>query len=207
MKNLKIFLLLILLSTTSSFTADKNSGGSNSYIAKWVVLKGGSLKVEGSTNINNFSCEIANYSKPDTIIVFKNKTDREPLPLSGNLNLDIKGFDCFNAVMTADLRKTLKSKEFPFLTIRFLNLSKFPNLGLKQDFIKGAVDIELAGVRRRFDVNYRFISPSRNIIQLVGDRAITFTDFKLSPPRKLGGMIKTNDDLSVRFQLTLKAID
>ena len=204
MKRFRI-LLIPLFFLVSGLTADKDAG--KNYLAKWVVMKGGSLKVQGSTNINNFTCEISNYSKPDTITVFKNRSDKEAISISGNLNLDIKGFDCFNPVMTADLRKTLKSKEHPYLKIRFLNLSRLPNLSLKQDFIKGGVDIELAGVKKRFEVNYKFATGGNNTILLIGDRDITFSDFNLSPPRKIGGMIKTNDELSVRFQLTLKVID
>jgi hypothetical protein len=41
-----------------------------------VVQKGGTLKVNGSTNINKFSCKISDYSKPDTILVFKNETQK-----------------------------------------------------------------------------------------------------------------------------------
>jgi hypothetical protein len=65
------------------------------------------------------------------------------------------------------------------------------------------VNIELAGTRKGFEINYRVSMDGQKIIHLVGTRDINFTDFNLVPPRKLGGMIKTNDKLSVVFNLKM----
>jgi hypothetical protein len=188
--------LLILL---SAFTpAGKN------VITRWVIINGCSLKVDGSTNVNNFSCAISNYSKPDTILVNRNVV---PVLLSGNIQLDVQNFDCHNGIMTADLRKTLKAKEHPKLVIRFLNISRYPDTDVRQSITKGAVFIELAGVSKRFDVDYKVVSADNNYINLVGSRVVNFSDFNLTPPRKLGGMIRTKNELSVEFNLRIKVIN
>lgn len=174
---------------------------------KWVVQKGGTLKVDGSTNINKFSCKITDYATPDTIAIYKNEPTKEVLlPMSGKLALDIKTFNCGHAVMTADLRKTLKAKEFPHLYISFLSLSKLPEVGKTLTNIFGWVEIELAGVKKRFLVNYTFTSGSNKTFHLKGIQNINFSDFNLTPPRKLGGMIRANERLDVEFQLDLAAI-
>ncbi|HPH22873.1 MAG TPA: hypothetical protein PLW32_03230 [Chitinophagaceae bacterium] len=174
---------------------------------KWVVQKGGTLKVNGSTNINKFSCKISDYSKPDTILVFKNENTKELLlPMMGNLAIEIKQFNCGNAVMTADLRKTLKSKEYPYLTINFLTLSKLPEIGKLVNDINGWVEIELAGVKKRFMINYTFSSSNALAFHLKGTQFINFSDFNLTPPRKLGGMIRANQRLDVEFQLDVVTI-
>ncbi len=169
-------------------------------------MKGGSLRVDGSTNINKFNCEITNYSNPDTINISKNP-DRSALSIAGDVKLNVQNFDCHNPVMTADLRKTLKAKQYPNLIIRFLSLSKYPNLAIKQDYVKGLVSIELAGVTRRFEVDYKFLSGKEDVLDLIGTRKINFTDFNITPPRKIGGMIQTDNELSVMFALRVKVID
>lgn len=169
-------------------------------------MKGGSLKVDGSTNINKFSCIIANHTKSDTISIYKDPA-KEVLPLSGVIKLDVQNFDCHNPVMTGDLRKTLKAKQFPQLSVRFLNLSKYPNLNSRQDLIKGAVAIEIAGVTKRVEVDYKIVSTGGSIINLIGSRQVNFSDFNIIPPRKIGGMIQTNNELSVVFNLRIKVID
>ncbi|SHF75123.1 YceI family protein [Flavisolibacter ginsengisoli] len=188
--------LLILL---SAFTPPGKT-----VITRWVIINGCSLKVDGSTNVNNFSCAISNYSKPDTILVNRNVN---PVLLSGNIQLDVQNFDCHNGIMTADLRKTLKAKEYPKLVIRFLNITRYPDANARQSITKGAVFIELAGVSKRFDVDYKVVSADNNYINLVGSRVVNFSDFNISPPRKLGGMIRTRNELSVEFNLRIKVLN
>lgn len=195
MKNRLLYLFIIF----SGFNFQNNKLS----IAKWVITNGGTLRVDGSTNINKFSCAISDYGKPDTILVSRGNT--QPVQLNGKIMLDIQSFDCHNAIMTADLRKTLKSKEFPKLVIKFISLNKYPEG--KQEITKGLVDIELAGVTRRFEINYNIAPSDNTTINLIGERKVNFSDFNIIPPKKLGGMIKTNNELNVIFNLKIKVID
>ena len=173
-------------------------------VKRWVVINGCSLKVDGSTNVNKFSCVISNYSHPDTIVV--NNTGNQTVQLHGNIKLDVQKFDCHNSIMTADLRKTLKSKEHPNLVVRFISINKYPDTAPGHNTTKGVVMIELAGVSKRFEVDYKIVSADNNFINLEGSRDILFSDFNISPPRKLGGMIRTKNELSVVFNLRVKVL-
>jgi len=199
----KIYLLIVLFLTGVFFIGWNNKNPDLK--ARWIVLKGGTLRVNGSTNINTFSCIVANDSPPDTLSFLPNK-DASILML-GKIDLDIFGFDCHNPMMTADLRKTLKAKEYPIMKINFASLNKYPDLKSSQESIKGLVNIELAGVTKRYEVSYKFYMDDQKIIHLIGDRSVNFSDFKLTPPRKLGGIIRANDNLDVEFGLNLKSIN
>jgi hypothetical protein len=200
-KNFGYLLLLFLLNASfnpfekTSFQTEK---------MRWICVKGGSLRVNGSTNVNKFNCDIKGYSNPDTLIVYKTVAGTQ---LEGTVNLDIGHFDCHNSIMTSDLRKTLKAKEFPLLKIRFLSLSKFPGLKPLQEDVKGLVEIQLAGVTKRFDVAYKISMGPDKIIHLVGTRNVNFTDFSIVPPRKMGGMIKTDNQLAIEFKLDFRQYD
>ena len=170
---------------------------------KWVVSENSSLSVNGSTNINKFSCEIPTYDQADTLTLVKGS---KGIALTGSIGLKIESFDCHNSIMTRDLRKILKEKEFPRLYIGFLSLSEFPEVNSQAQPITGWVNIELAGVTKRFEINYRVSMDAQKVVHLLGSRDINFSDFNLIPPRKLGGMIKTNDLLNVAFHLKMKAI-
>lgn len=173
---------------------------------KWVLSSNCFLKVGGSTNVNKFNCVIANYSRPDTITFYKNNPGAL-LRLSGRLQLDVLNFDCHNVIMTKDLRKTLKAKDFPALTIRFISLSRYPDLNKKSDDVKGIVIIGLAGVTKQFEVDYKFIPGDGKSLTLIGSRQLNFSDFNIVPPRKIGGMIQTNNELNVEFNLRMTALD
>lgn len=196
----KPFFLLILLFVLSGFTPPDNGR------AIWVVMQGSSLTVNGSTNINTFQCVIPNYSMPDTISLVRGSQKGVTLPMNGKLNLSVEGFDCRNKMMTSDLRKTLKAKTYPVLTVRFISVNGFPDLK-NPGKITGIVDIGLAGVTKRFEINYLFTSEERQQIQLKGDQLIHFSDFNLTPPSKLGGVIRAKDELKVEFILHLKPLN
>lgn len=202
----KNILILIMLVTQLAFIPGNTTDHSN-YRVKWIVMKGCSLRVDGSTNINSFSCIIPEYAEPDTLICYKSLGKDPVVPMSGRLSLMIFYFDCHNAMMTNDLRKTLKAKEFPKLNINFLSLNKFPELKSTQENISGLANIELAGITKKFEVSFKFSMDEQKIIHLIGTRSINFSDFNLTPPRKLGGMIQAKDKLNVEFYLNLKTVN
>ena len=171
-------------------------------IRKWLVTENSNLRVNGSTNINTFSCQIPAYNNIDTLLIYRFKNSNT-LVLKGCISLSVQSFDCKNLIMTHDLRKTLKAEQYPQLHIYFLSLDKLPDLNSHPESISGLVDIEIAGVKRRFEVKYLIREDSPKSVDLLGSRDINFSDFHLIPPRKLGGMIKTNDKLSVDFHLRI----
>lgn len=194
----KNWLYIILIFVLAGFNAPDNA-------AIWVVMPGSSLAVNGSTNINTFQCVIANYSAPDTVSCVKLPQHGQSLAMSGRLLLDIEAFDCHNKMMTNDLRKTLQAKTFPHLTVRFISINSFPDFKNPAKII-GVVDIGLAGVTKRFEINYVFTLDGQQMVHLKGDRNINFSDFNLTPPSKMGGIIKARDQLSVEFKLNLKPL-
>ncbi|MDP1844786.1 MAG: YceI family protein [Sediminibacterium sp.] len=195
---LKSLFQILLLITLTGFYPPENK-------AVWIVMQGSSLTVNGSTNINTFQCDIANYNQPDTLTCLKNTPKGMVLAMSGKLNLSIEAFDCHNRMMTSDLRKTLKAKDFPILSVKFITLNGFPDFK-NPTKITGLVDIGLAGVIKRFEINYLFSGDDKKQVYLKGDQRIHFSDFNLKPPSKLGGVIKAKDELLVEFKLNLKPI-
>ncbi len=173
--------------------------------ASWVVVHGSSLTVNGSTNVNSYRCDIFNYNLPDTISLIYGIQKGLTVIMNGKLNLEIAAFDCHNKMMTSDLRKTLKSKQFPILSVKFISINSFPDFKNPKKII-GVVEIGLAGITKRFEINYLFSGDEKMLLHLKGNQEIHFSDFKLVPPSKLGGVIKAKDELLVEFMLHLKPI-
>lgn len=193
---------MIVLLLLTGFTGNRSTFDPGD-AEKWLINKNSSLMINGSTNINKFTCDIPSYGRTDTLILTKGQVG---VALSGTVILKIRSFDCHNAIMTNDLRKTLKEPVVPALKISFLSLSKMPALSAQPEMITGLVDIELAGVKKRFEVRYQVSTDSQREIHLLGTRDVTFTEFNLIPPRKLGGMIRTNDKLNVVFYLAISPL-
>jgi hypothetical protein len=170
---------------------------------RWVMLKGATVKVHGTTNINKFSCAVMDYCAPDTLCFYPQV---QPIVMTGVVKLPVMSFDCMNKPMTEGLRKALNAKQFPHLSITFLSLTRYPALKLTEETISGLVSVEMAGVSKKKTVNYRVFMDEQQVIHLVGNQTISFTEFGLTPPRKLGGMIRAGDQLDVEFNINFKVI-
>ena len=189
--------------TTVMNTADAESGNNSRPTVRWAVEKSSTLRVEGSSNVNTFRCDMQGYYHTDTITGFEEGAASKPVRLKGAIVVDVFKFDCHQRMITSDLRKTLKAEEHPRMTIRFLSLERMPEFIGNTELVKGLVEIELAGTKKKFDILYSFVKPGGKTILLNGGRTFTFSDFKLSPPKKLAGMIQIRDKFDVNFRLTL----
>lgn len=172
---------------------------------KWMVEKTSSLNIAGRSNINEFACSIGGYYQPDTLSYTEDEAGKA-VRLNGCLEMDILRFDCHNRMITNDLRKTLKVEDHPKLVIRFLSLERTPSLQNATQNLKGWVEVELAGTRKAFQINYEFSKQSDSSYTLIGRRIFNFSDFKLEPPRKLAGAVKVKDEFAVDFNLKLTSL-
>ena len=107
----------------------------------------------------------------------------------------------FEKLKNEGFRKTLKEDRFPFLQIRFVSLKETPMLSS----VKGLVEISIAGVTKRFEINYQ-LSIDKNAITLTGNHMINFSDFNLVPPKKIGKLIQAKDELAVLFTLKMEPV-
>lgn len=170
--------------------------------SKWLISETSSMSVKGSTNVNKFTCDIPNCDQ-DTLTIWKSD---KGIKMSGSINPAVLSFDCHKTMMTRDLRKTLKAKKYPKLHIRFLSLNQLPELSGKPASINGQVEIEIAGIKKLYEIDYSISVDTDKMIHLLGSRDLNFSDFELIPPKTLGGMIKAKDQLIVAFNLNMKTI-
>lgn len=203
---LKVLLLAMMLihQPANSTPKDKLHKSDNT---KWAVQKTSTLRLQGSTNVNAFGCDVTGYYQPDTISFSAENALSRMITLKGALEINVSSFNCHNKMLTNDLRKTLNATEYPTFTIRFLSLERSPIIQDTKDFLKGWVEIELAGSRKRFEINYSFIKSGASNIQLDGYRSFSFSDFDITPPNKFGGLIRVNQKFNVNFNLILDPVE
>jgi hypothetical protein len=195
-----VCLLLFALLLTSFTKPNKLAVCSRS--SKWIVSEHSSLIVNGSTNVNRFTCAIVQYPKTDTMNVSVDNSNK--VLLSGLLNIAVKNFDCKNFLMTKQLRKTLKEDEFPVIQVRFLSLRENPVTIQRKASIKGVVELMIAGVTKRLEIDYQ-LAKDKNVLVFTGSHQIQFSDYNLQPPKRMGRIIEAKDELLVTFLLKMEA--
>lgn len=170
----------------------------------WLVKSASSLMVDGKTNVNHFSCEIPAYGRTDTLVC-ERTTAFGVVFAKSNIAIPVVRFDCGLKMMTKDLQKTLKQDQYPFMYIDFRQFSGMPDVA-KQTALSGYAVISLAGVSRKYQIQCTSRQLNAREIELRGTKQIKLTDFQLQPPSKLGGTIRVEDQLDVRFTLHLMKI-
>ena len=169
----------------------------------WVIDSNSSLVIHGATNINRFTCAVNSYTGHDTLRYFNNYAASELQFASNRMTIPIQHFDCGSRHISRDFQSTLKSDMHPYLNIRFISLSG--NAIANKKSVRGRMDIMLAGVTRRYTVNFNTTIDNGEVI-LSGRQPVNFADFNLKAPEKLSGMIRVKNTLDVEFHLVLRPI-
>ncbi|OEK03910.1 hypothetical protein BFP97_16515 [Roseivirga sp. 4D4] len=103
--------------------------------------------------------------------------------------------------MDKNAYKALDTKEYP--NIHF-ELTEFETLTDQRIKAKGRLTIAGTIQEVLLDVSYEI---SENAILFEAEFPITFTQFKIEPPKALLGTIKTGDELQISFRTTFKSVN
>jgi hypothetical protein len=163
------------------------------------------LLIEGSSNINQFACDVRRYLHCDTLTFATDAKGKRLHFQCRTVHIDVSEIDCHHKFITSDLRKTLRHEQYPFMKIHFVSLDDPFAIQVGQP-VKGIVEIELAGSLRRMEMVFAIKSQAGRLFHLSGSKSFFFSDFNLEPPKKLAGLIRINEDLKVTVQLFFRKI-
>lgn len=195
MKTIGSIVVTIIIVLFSSGFAEKGM---------WIVDSQSQLSIQGSTNVNDFTCKIDYCTGNDTLQYVQNSSASELRFTRSRMTIPVNTFDCGGKQMSKDFLRTLKSETYPELEINFRSLH---NIVFKNNsFTDGIVDITLAGVTARYKIRYRVSVGENNTILLNGIHKVNFSDFNLEAPRKMKGLIKVKEALKVEFNLVLRKV-
>ncbi|KFC19096.1 hypothetical protein IO89_16415 [Epilithonimonas lactis] len=144
------------------------------------------VKINGSKNVNSFQCINKKFKSEIGLYHFFDKK----LPY---IILNVKDFDCGNKMMTKDFQKILNAEKYPEMTIRFINFSK-----TQKNFL-AVVEVKMMNQIKRYNIEF-WIEDSK----MIGRKNVKFSDFRITPPKKMGGMIVVRDDLDLLLSLSTK---
>jgi polyisoprenoid-binding protein YceI len=165
------------------------------------------LWIEGRSNVNEFECEANKYSGEATL--FDEEEDNTAFVqdvqerLSLQVDIRVDGFECGKNKMNRDLQSALKSDNFPEITFLFdsaelLEMPKHPNDPFLVD-VKGSLTV--AGETRDIHFETRAYYLDVDKVRAIGNTTIRMSDFNVEPPTALLGLIKADDELTVKFDL------
>lgn|GEM_PF-1280443 len=161
----------------------------------------------GTTNLNSFECTLVE-DHPTGPMAVKTQSSEYDIHFEGlEMKYNINDFDCGLEAMSDDLKHTLKSGDFPYLTLRINDIKiKDEYQEIEKLSVISEVTITLAGVKRDVSILEGYvINHSRESLTLSGLQQLEMKSFNIEPPTKFFGMVKVNNELSVGFEISMEA--
>ena len=160
---------------------------------EYLVVMRKTVLIKGKTSFGRFSCTYQNEHDQDTVS-FSKVPNAESLM---DLSIPVASFDCGNRMLDRDFGKTLKSDEFPHIEVK---LDDFNRIG-QQYF--GDIWIMLTGKKMKMEHIPFDINKDEEGEFLFSEITISLDYFDLSPPKKLFGLVKVQDELIIELSLKL----
>lgn len=173
-------------------------------VHRLIVQSSSTLNIDGTTNVNSFTCAISKYVGQDTLVLHEGGKSIRPVFVKGAVGLDASSFDCGMDLMTSDFLKAIDSKKHPAIVIDFISFERMPAYTYAPEQFKGILKISLAGATKLFEVNCAIGTSPSGVIYLAGSREFQFSDFGLTPPTRMFGTVKVSEALKVSFNLKLQ---
>lgn len=156
------------------------------------------LYIKGTSNINTFTCVYdaatlsrkvpVRFTQDNNTMHFKNV----------HLQLQNTGFNCGNRGIKNDFHDLLQTKKHPDIHFELLSTTK------NRGDIDAHVAIEIAGIKKQYKVP---VKTNGELAPLEGVLCVNITDFGLTPPTKMMGMILVREDIEIVFGFDLQVHD
>jgi len=178
---------------------------------EYIIEEGSKLYLQGSSNVNQFRCDCdQKFSKNSFVIT--NSTDGKTAAFQkAVLHLPSKSLDCGNNGINKDMYKTLRADEFPNIQIKLSDIEFLENknaLSTSGDWVrlKANVVVTIAGVSKKTSLMVKAKSLGADRFHFIAQKDLLLSDFKLTPPSPLFGLIKVNDQVTIHLDLITKVI-
>lgn len=202
-----IFLFLMGHLISSLGQSSINTSGAKLGIQKtYHISKKSVLKLDGKTNVNGFTCGCNETFQPQQFVVEQGTEGGLSLKFQlATLNLKIKSLDCGNKLMNKDLQKALHASEHPSITIELKKVEqdKCNRLTEMKDWVKlkALTKITLNGISKEYWLSITAKKFSTNQFRFIGSKTLKMSDFNVTPPVAMMGMIKVQDDITINLDL------
>ena len=182
MKSLYTIFALLVLTSTSVWAQKTYQSTEDSK----VVVKGTSTVHDWESKVEEFSVEI-------TI----DESDNESLSIQSlKFIAEAKSVKEGKRIMDNKTKDALKAKDFPQITF---TMSELGEVTAESVAVKGTLTI--AGVSNEVELTASY--STGNLLTINGSYPLLMSDYGIDPPTAMMGSLKTGDEVTLEFELTL----
>jgi polyisoprenoid-binding protein YceI len=189
-------LLLSLLAAAATATAAPPSTPAPA--VHTVTLHATKVWITGTSNLHDWSCNVRNPNPQ--IDVQKASVPPGVLPTGVKLVIPVQTLACGNDTMDGKLREALDAEHDPDITF---TLTTAKPLGSGDKVLaRGRLHIKATGRDVAFVAH---VTVSGGSVQVNADVPVQMSEYGVTPPKALLGMLETGDQVVVHFNLTFDA--
>jgi hypothetical protein len=150
--------------------------------------------IKGKSNVNSFTCTYDKSFFDTEFSVDYFQRSSKTIFEGAKIKIRSNGFDCAHKMITRDFKSLLQTDTFDSILIDVKEVIK---LG---ESYSTKVAIQIAGVTKEYTVPIKFDEKQNNV---KANLTININDFNLKPPKKVLGMVKVNESVSINLDLYL----
>lgn len=188
---IKKMLLVLFTTCSSALFAQQNTS------TEYKILPESHLWLVGSATTGSWTCgtaHISGYGIPSTSV----------RPAEVTVSINVKDLDCGNKFMNNDMYDAMNADQSPTIQYHLISAYRLSIQDGDSVWMKlhttGTLDLNGVSKQINILVNVRRIEERK--IQVVGSVDMLMSDFNVTPPSALFGLIKASNQLQVRFDIT-----
>lgn len=166
------------------------------------------LSIAGTTNMNHFSCSCIEPI-PSQAYTVEQVDDEHCTTIFSEtaLSIRVESLDCGNKAMNKDMYKTMNSAKYPYIKIKLLQLSE-DKCDVSGEVKKGInysalTRITLNGQSNSYWLKAIVHKMAPNQFRIQSNKTLHMTDFGITPPTAVFGMVKVRDEIMIRLDMTI----
>ena len=194
---LLVSLMIIIISWSCNLVlaSDYKIGDEESNCSSFLVIS-------GKSNVNEF--ELTWSSGVDLNLINKEFSSEDTSYFT--YSIPVKDFKANNFIMYDDFIRLMKAEEYPRIVLK-ISQDQLKELESGEIYINPEISITIAGVTNIYNVPCSIISCQGNTLMLNGMEQISLKDFNMTPPVKLQGLVKVEEEIDVSFGIIFKFTD
>ncbi|MBK6731773.1 MAG: YceI family protein [Bacteroidetes bacterium] len=187
-----LFLILLLSGATHLFSQ------ANTYT--FYLSDESNFQVDGTTNVVGFSCKSNQYYNRVQIPI--NRSETQISFEKNTLKAKTKALDCGGSGINGDMYKTLKADTYPTINIELKKIT-FTQKLQPSKWINSKVEVYMtvAGKRNYESFTIKIMDLQNNNYKIQGKHTIYLTNYNISPPKAMLGLISVKNEIELVFDL------
>lgn len=193
---------LFLIIFSSALLVSFASKSQNYSRVDYKIEEASKLYIEGTSNVNSFSCFSKDSYSPNAIKM--DYTDNDTMYFANTfLQLRTDKLDCNNSRMNKDLCSAMKSDDYPYIKVELHQAWIVADDNPKDEWInlKANATLYITNVNRKILLDIKAQKLGNNKYRFLSSTEMLMTNFNIEPPTALFGLIKVHNKIKINFDL------